>query len=191
MQLRTMRLNTPLKAIGITGSILILLITLFPPWQQAAMREVDYRKYLGRGFVFSPPSPVAVDCYFVGCLTAPPSYFHVLIYQDLVFEQLVAVFCVALIMLWMFRSQKDGTQASLRVPKTRWRFSLLIALLIPLYGTFPLASDLVNIPKQLIGRGEFWLVWPLITLVLFVALAGVIYLLISGTLWIFGLRKTA
>jgi len=57
-------MNKPQKIIVITGSILMGLLLVFPPWRQAALREVDYRHNLGYGFILHPPKPVAIDCYF-------------------------------------------------------------------------------------------------------------------------------
>jgi hypothetical protein len=181
-----MKLNSTQKAIAVVSVIVLLGLGLFPPWRQAAERETAYRKDLGRGFVFRPPAPVAVDCYFVGCKTAPPSYFHVLLYRELLHAQLLSVFGVAVIALWMFRSRRDGTRASLVSRRVRLEFSLLVALLFPPMGQFPLASLLLDIPRQLIHRNELWLIPTLMVLVIFFVCALVVYLVVSTAVWIIG-----
>lgn len=75
------------KAIAVVSGIVVLCLILFPPWQQAAERETAYRKDLGRAFRFHRPQPVAVDCYFAGCKTGAPSYFHVMLGRELLLAQ--------------------------------------------------------------------------------------------------------
>jgi hypothetical protein len=181
-----MRLNTAQKAIGLISVSVLLCLALFPPWWQAAERETAYRKELRRGFVLRPPGPVAVDCYFVGCKTAPPSYFHVLLYRDLLFEQLAAVLGVAIILLWIFRSRRDGTGASLVAPETRLKFSMSMALLFPPDGTFPLVSEFINIPRQIILRDALWIVSTIIGGFIFLVCTVVIYVLVSAIVWLVG-----
>jgi hypothetical protein len=179
-----MRLTIAQKIIGVISVIVLLSLALFPPWWQAAERETAYRKELGRAFVLHPPAPVAVDCYFVGCKTAPPSYFHVLLYRDLLFEQLAAVLGVAIIVLWIFRSRRDGTCASLVAPETRLKFSMSMALLFPPDGTFPLVSDFMNIPRQIILRDAFWIVTTIMGGFIFLVCTVVIYVLVSAIVWL-------
>lgn len=183
-----MKLNTAQKTIAVVSLTLLLGLGLFPPWRQAAEKETDYRKDLGHAFVFHPPAPVAVDCYFVGCKTAPASYFHVLLYRELLFAQLLSVFGVSMVVLWMFRTRRDGTRASLASAKIRVGFSLLLALLFPPTGTFPLASLLADIPRQLIHRDELWLIPTVMLVVIFFVCAFFIYLLVSAVLWVLGMR---
>jgi hypothetical protein len=177
-----MRLNTAQKVIALVGVIVLLSLALFPPWRQAAERETAYRKDLGHSFVLNPPQAIAVDCYFVGCKTAPASYFHVGLYRELLVAQLVSVFGVAVIMFWMFRLRPDGNYASLVTRRTRLKFSILAALLLPPTGTFPLAWILLGIPRQLAVRDELWLIPMVMILVLFAACALVVYLLVTVAL---------
>ena len=80
----------------------VVHIVLFPNWQEAAEREKDYRKDLGVHFVLKPPAPVAVPCYFVGCVTAPPSYFHVLVDRRGFYPSLVCVTALLIVALVLF-----------------------------------------------------------------------------------------
>jgi hypothetical protein len=179
-----MSLNTVQKAIIVVSAAVLLSLVLFPPWWQAAVRETAYRKELGRGWILRPPAPVPVDCYFVGCETAPASYFHVLLYRDLFFEQLATVIGVSLVTLWIFRARRDGTRASLGSPKTRLRFSAVMALLVTPEGKFPLASDLVDIPKTLLHRDELWLIPMIMVILMYLASVVIIYGLVSAVLWL-------
>lgn len=175
-------MTTGQKATVMASIVLMMFLLLFPPWQQTAERETDYRKDIGRGFFLRPPPPVALDCYFVGCKTAPPSYFHVVLFQELFREQLAAVIGVTLGLLWIFRSRRS----SLVSPRRRVSFSILIALLVPLEGTFPLASYLVDIPRQLVKRNELWLIPVLTVAFIFVVCTSAIYFFTSAVVWITG-----
>lgn len=181
-----MSLNGAQRIVAVGALVLLLGLGLFPPWQQAAERETAYRKDIGRTFVLSPPAPIAVDCYFGGCKTAPPSYFHVLLYRELLSAQLLAVFGFAVVALWMFRTRRDGTRASIVSRRTRLEFSLLLASLFPPTGTFPLASLLLDIPRQLIRRDELWLIPAIMVVIVYAFCALIIYGLLTLTLWFRG-----
>src|SRR5260370_6892738 len=140
MRVRPMRLNAEQKVVLVVAVAVLLPLLWFPPWRGAAEREVAYRKDIGRGFIFRPPAPEPVDCYFVGCKTAPASYFHVLLYRDLLFEQAGTVAGIALLLLWMFRIRRDGTSCSLHSRRTRVMCGMVMALPIPPDQTFPFAS---------------------------------------------------
>lgn len=185
-----MRLNGTQKTIAIISGIALVFLVLFPPWWQAAQNE-SYRQDIGRGFVLTPPHPVPVDCYFVGCRTAPASYFHVLLYRDLFFQQLAALAGITIIALWMFRRRNGGNRASLLLPKTRLRFSFLMALAVPPEGKFPLVSRLVDIPRMLIHRDELLLLPMILIIVMYLACSLIIYALISAGAWLCGRRSGA
>lgn len=177
------------KRIAAAGGVILFSLLLLPPWQQAAGREVDYRKDLGRGLIFYPPRPVAVDCYFQNCQTAPASYFHVVLRRDLLIDQCVTVLLVTMMAVWMFRTRADGSRSHLGEQGTKLKLSLILALAVPPLGQFPLASLLWDIPRQLLHRDELWLIPVVMVLVIYGCCTGFIYL----TLWIWSLvqRKTA
>lgn len=179
-----MKPNSAQKTILVVGFVSLLCLALFPPWREAAEKEVDFRKDIGRSFILSPPQPVAVDCYFVGCKTAPPSYFHVLIYRELLFSQLITVGSVGLALLWIFRSRhdRDGTGASLASPKTRLQFSALIALVIPFAGQFPFGAGLAGIPRQIVLHDELWLIPIILTVLSYLVCVCIIFLLLSAVM---------
>jgi hypothetical protein len=159
---------------GLCG-IALLFLVLFPPWQQAAEKEVSYRKNIGRGLLWKPPQPVAVECYFVGCVTAPASYFHVLLHRKLLMQQCLTVLCVAMAFLWTFRTSKGGKMASLGVRSTRLSTSFLLALLIPPTGDVPFGAVLFGIPMVLVQRDELWLIPTIMALVMYFACALLMY----------------
>jgi len=183
-----MKLNNAQKAIFAIGLASLLCLALFPPWREAAQREVDYRKDIGRWFILNPPQPVAVDCYFVGCKTAPASYFHVLINRGLLFSQLITVASVALALLWILRSHHDGTAATLSSFKTRMQFCALIALLIPFAKQYPLGVGLASIPVQIVRDNQFLLI-PMILMILgYLLCVGIIFLLLSAIVKVYAAR---
>lgn len=174
-----MKPNSAQKVTLVVGLVLLLCLALFPPWREAAEKEVDFRKDIGRGFILSPPQPIAVDCYFVGCKTAPSSYFHVLMNRKLLFSQLISVGIVGLLLFWIFRSHRDGTSASLGSPKTRLQFCVLIALLIPLDGQYPFGAWLADIPRQ-IALHDLLLVPIIFMVLIYLGCACIIYLSLSA-----------
>jgi hypothetical protein len=176
-------LNRIQKAALVIGALILTVLLLYPPWQEAALREVDYRKNIGRGLVFRPPGPVAVECYFVGCQTAPPSYFHVVLYSELLTAQCATAVFVTLSLVWIFRSSKSGIQTALQKPRTRLIFSTVIALAIPPLGDFPFASMLVDLPGAIVHHDELWLLPVLLTVISFVFCTGVVYGLVTLISW--------
>jgi hypothetical protein len=102
----------------------------FPNWQQAAEREVAYRKELGLHFILTPPAPVSVPCYFVGCSTAPASYFHVLIDRRLVYEELACATALMILAVLIFRSSRYES-VPFRGGRMRFVAAVLIALALP------------------------------------------------------------
>jgi len=115
-------------------------IVLFPNWQEAAEREKDYRKELGVHFVLKPPAPVAVPCYFVGCITAPASYFHVVIDRRDFYPGLICVTALMIVTLVVFRTGKNGSTPSIVGRRLNLVATSLITLTLPVPGNpyFPL-----------------------------------------------------
>jgi hypothetical protein len=115
-------------------------IALFPNWQEAAEREKDYRKELGVHFVLKPPAPVAAPCYFVGCITAPASYFHVVIDRRNFYPSLICVTTLMIVTLVVFRTGKNGSTPSIVARRLNLVATSLITLALPVPGDpyFPL-----------------------------------------------------
>ena len=111
-----MKPNSVQSAILTAASVAFVLLSLFHLGSRP-LGKVAYRLYVGRHFFLQPPTSVPVDCYFAGCATAPASYFHVLLYRDLLVEQLAAIIAVAFVLLWIFRSRQNGVRATLTSPK--------------------------------------------------------------------------
>lgn len=111
-------MNSATKTIILSSGIALLGLFLFPSWYET---NGQYVKQLGHHFLFTRPEAVPVDCYFVGCVTAPASYFHVVLDRPPWFESLSTVTVVALIMLLVFRRRPDGTSPSMRDPKVSER----------------------------------------------------------------------
>ncbi len=174
-------MNSFQKATLIVGAVILTMLLLFPTWQQAALRELAYRKDIGRGFVLRPPKPVPVDCYFVGCQTAPASYFHVVLNSRLHIAQCVTVVFITLSLFWLFLKRSDGTHRTLKKPRTRLLFSMLIALAFPPLGinSFPLAAFLIQIPELIIDQGEKWQAFVVFLPVLFIFCSCLVYGVVS------------
>jgi len=179
-----MKLNSRQGILMAVSSIVLLSLGLFPRWQQVAMRE-PFKKDIGRAFLFRPPAPVAVDCYFAGCKSAPAAYFHVVLYREVLVAQLLSVLGVTVVALWIFRTRRDGTEANLRSNKTKLSLSLLVALLFPPLGTFPLGVLLLDIPRQVSHKNELWLLPALMVIATYVACALFAFGLLTSAIWVY------
>jgi hypothetical protein len=121
---------------------------LFPNWQQAAERELDYRKELGLHFVLRPPAPVAVPCYFVGCITAPASYFHVLLDQTLLYQELLCATTLMILAVVIFRSASSPIRRHwMLVAVATW---IALSLPVPIAPYFPLGVWAGYMPAALL-----------------------------------------
>jgi hypothetical protein len=169
-----MRLNKGQFAIAALTVAVVTFLVLYPSWQEAAEKETAYRRDVGRGFLWKPPRPVAVDCYFAGCVIAPASYFHVILDRKLLLQQSLAVLYVGLALLWVFRIRRNGTASNLKSAKTRATASLLLALLIPPAGNVPIGAGLLGAPTLLLHRGGEWALPLILVLLLYCACAGLL-----------------
>ncbi len=179
-----MRPNKIQTVIRIVCGTVLLALFLWPPWQQAAEREVSYRKNIGRSFLWNPPKPVAVDCYFVGCVMAPATYFHALLNRKLLLQQCLTLFFVAVLFLWTFRPRQSGKTATLNERATRLVSCLLLALLVPPTGDVPLGAVLAGIPMVLVRRDELWLMPTIMAILMYVVCALIIYGFVSTAVWL-------
>jgi hypothetical protein len=176
-------MNRPQKMLLLVSGSLLLCLLLFPPWHQAAQREVSYRKELGRAFLLAPPNPEAVECYFAGRTTAPSSYFHVLLNWRVLIADCIPIVVIALALLWMFRSRQDGTHPTLKAPKTRLAFSMFVALVLPIPALplVPLGSMLPYTLPAIMEGGVEW-IWPILLPLLFALYFCTVYLLVTVAL---------
>ncbi|HEV2134078.1 MAG TPA: hypothetical protein VGR47_07425 [Terracidiphilus sp.] len=179
-----MRLNNAQVVIGLLSAAILLFLFVCPSWQEAARNEIAYRKDIGRGFLWSPPKAVSVECYFIGCATAPASYFHVVLNLRLLLEQAIPVLFVAGVFLWLFRSQKEKQPPMLESRTRKLVISFSLALLVPPTGGAPMGAVLADVPRLVIEKDEFWAVLAILIPVLYFALSIAIYGLLSASHWI-------
>lgn len=164
----------------------VTYIVFFPNWQEAAEREKDYRKDLGVHFVLKPPEPVAVPCYFVGCITAPPSYFHVLIDRRGLYPAVVCVTALLIAALMLFRTEEKRSMPSIAEPRVRLAATSLIALALPLPGTpyFPLGSLAAYLPTAILHPNHDHISILIGFPFFFMLYGGATYLILSGAMWV-------
>ena len=171
-------MNASRKIILSISSMVFLGLFFFPPWYET---NGQYVKQLGRHFLFSKPAAVPVECYLVGCVTAPASYFHVVLAWQPWVETLATIVFIALGLFLLFRTRADGNSASLEDPKTRLWFSALVALALPisvspvvLVGTYGL-----EVPTILFGGEHNWFWGSVFFPIIFFAYASAVYIVTS------------
>src|SRR6266478_5108474 len=102
------------KAICGGGLSVVILLILFPPWQQAYKSlSIPYRKDLGHAFILKPPSPVEVPHYFDRG-AEPPSAFYVFLATKQLMFQCAGVMLVTLAMFFSagrLRAESGDTSA--------------------------------------------------------------------------------
>src|SRR5580693_1830336 len=168
-------MNRTKKMILSISSIAFWGVFFFPPSYET---NGQYVKQLGRHFFFIRPDAVPVECYLVGCVTAPASYFHVVVDWRSWVGTLSTIAAVTTILFLLFRGRTDGTFPSIAKAKTRLLFSLLVALALPvslsplvLLGTYGLCVPLIFFSGE---HNWFWgsIFFPIVLS----AYAGAVYL---------------
>lgn len=177
-------MNTSNRSIVSIGSIVLLGLLLFPSWFET---NGQYVKQLGHHFLFNKPSAVPVECYFAGCVTAPASYFYVVLDRPNWLATLLTIVFVLGTLSLLFKTRADGTSRSLRHPVTRWIFSGMVALALPVTVTPKLVlvgMYGISVPRAFFS-GEFGsLFYTLFFPAIFAIYAGAIYLVTTAFLWI-------
>jgi hypothetical protein len=170
------------------GSIVLMGLFLFPCWFET---NGQYVKQLGHHYLFSKPAGVPVECYLVGCITAPASYFHVVLDRKDMFATLSNVAIVLGVLLLLFKTGADGTSRSIRDPMTRWAFSGLVTLVLPISVTPTVLLGMygVSVPKIFFSGEDNSLVGSLAFPVVFFVYAGVVYLITTVLAWIMARKK--
>lgn len=119
------------KAICGCGLVVILLLILFPPWQEAYKSiHIPYRKDLGHAFVSKPPDPIEVR-NFDGTVTPPSAFYVFMNTRGLLGE----CFGAAIISLAMFFASGSLCTERVRMLAVRQRrFSPRIAVAALIFG---------------------------------------------------------
>jgi hypothetical protein len=159
----------------------LLFLLLNPEWQEASSKmPPEYRKEIGRGFLWSPPKTVAAGCYFTfeDCVETPASAFYPVVNRQLVLMQSVPVAVVTLLLLWLTRTG-DRQSRILSSTRTTIAISLSLALVVPI-GGIPIAAHLVSLPGIISDGGEKWQVYAVGIPLVFVIVALAIFGLLSG-----------
>ena len=173
MRFTRLQLTITLLSAGI-----LLFLLLCPEWQEASRKmPPEYRKDVGRGFLWSPPKTVSVDCNFAftDCAETPASDFYPVVNRQLVLMQSVPLAFVTLLLLWLTRTD-DGRQTRIlsRIG-TRIAISLSLALLVPTIGWVPIVVYLALLPGIISEGGEKWRLYAIGFPVLFVLVALTIF----------------
>ena len=118
------------KAICGGGLCAVILLLLFPPWQQTYKSlTIPYRKDIGHSFILKEPSPVEVRS--VGGIVDPPSAFYVFVDTRGLLFQCAGVTVVTLVLLFALSRLRTEDGAP---PINQLRFAPRIATAALLVG---------------------------------------------------------
>jgi hypothetical protein len=140
------------KTICGAGLCAVILLLLFPPWQQAYKSlNIPYRKDIGHSFILKQPNPVEVRS--VGTV-APPSAFYVFVDTRKLLFQCAGVTVVTLALLFALsrlRTEDGGPPTSLlRFAPRIATAALLVGFTteaLTLYGLTAASTDDPNVPS--------------------------------------------
>lgn len=176
-------MNPTKKMILSISSIAFGGVFFFPPWYET---NGQYVKQLGHHFFFIRPDAIPVECYFVGCVTAPASYFHVVLDWRSWVATLSTIAAVTTMLFLLLRARADGTFPSIVNAKTRLLLSVLVALALPvsmspvvLLGTYG-----VYVPLIFFSGEHNWFWGSIFFPILLSLYAGAVYLVATATVWI-------
>jgi hypothetical protein len=94
------------KWITSAGAVALLLVVLFPPWQQTYRgHPLAYKGEMGHHFRWAPPSPVGEQSWMV---TAPASECRVVVKPGVVGTHCGMMLAMIAILLFAFRKQSAG-----------------------------------------------------------------------------------
>ena len=111
------------KAICATELCAVILLLLFPPWQQAYKSStIPYRRPIGHSFILTEPSPVEVRS-IGGAVDSPAAFYVFVDIKGLVF-QCAGVATVTLVLLFALGSLRTEDGAP---PINKLRFAPRIA----------------------------------------------------------------
>jgi hypothetical protein len=185
-----MRFNRIQVAIGLMSSSILLFLTLCPPWEQASQKmPPQYRKELGRGFLWSAPKTVPDGCYFtyMECIETPASDFYPVVNRQLVLMQSIPLAMVTFLLWWLTRTDDGERSRTGYSTTTRVTISLSLALVVPAFGGIPTVILLFLLLGSILDQGETtWLyanqttIYAVGLLVFVVAIALTIFGLLSG-----------
>ena len=106
-----MRFTRVQVTIGLLSAGILLFLTLCPEWEEASQKmPPEYRKEIGRGFLWSPPKTVPAGCegIFTGdCVETPASSFYPVVNRQLVLKQTAPLAIVTLLLLWVTRTRDE------------------------------------------------------------------------------------
>lgn len=181
------------------GAIVLLLVVLFPPWQQIYQgHPLAYRGEMGHHFFWLRPNPVGEQSWMVN---APASECKVVVRRGVVLRQCGMVAGMIAILLFAFRKHAAGqlsdtgvetmsALATIASLKTRrlMLVSLFLAFCLPVPPPdgLPLGALVVMAPLGFFADSGHLGPWylPLIAGASFAIYFTLLFLVLSGVAWL-------
>ena len=187
------------KWVILSGMAVLVLVLLFPPWQQIYRHASPYRGRLGHHLLWPPPQPVGTHSRFG---TEPPSDFKVTLDVAAILRQSGSILGIVVILLLVLSwrpsgessKARSGDAASLRpaaiVTLTTRRIALIslflaLCLPVPPPDGIPLAAIVVMAPIYFfLDTGHLAWYLPFVGGVFLAGYFTVVFLLTSGVVWV-------
>ena len=182
-----MRFNRIQVAIGLMSSSILLFLTLCPPWEQASQKmPPQYRKELGRGFLWSAPKTVPDGCYFtyMECIETPASDFYPVVNRQLVLMQSIPLAMVTFLLWWLTRTDDGERSRTGYSTTTRVTISLSLLPWLFLHSVVyqPSSSFSTSLLGSILDQGETTWLYEIQTSIYSV---GILLFVVSIALTIF------
>jgi hypothetical protein len=181
------------------GTLALLLVVLFPPWQQIYQgHPLAYRGEMGHHFFWLRPNPVGEQSWMVN---APASECKVVVKRGVILRQCGMVAGMIAILLFAFRKHTSGqpsgsgletTSAPAIIASLKTRRLMLISLFlalclpVPPPDGIPLGALVVMAPLSLFSDNGHLGPWyvPLIASASLAIYFTPVFLVLSGVAWL-------
>ena len=127
-------MNAANKWTLVGGALALLLVVLFPPWQQFYQgHPLIYQEAMGRHLIWNPPAAVGEQSWIVH---APPSECQVKVKLQALLRNCSSVLAITIVLFFAFRFPAGNERLITSLTNRKVAVvTLLLALCLPVPGT--------------------------------------------------------
>ncbi len=180
-------MNAANKWTLLAGALALILVVLFPPWQQFYHgHPLIYQEEMGRHLIWKPPAAVGEQSWIIH---ASPSECQVKIRLETLLRNCGSVLAMTIVLFLVFRSPAGNERLVTSLTNRKVAVvSLLLALCLPVPGAegMPLVALVVMAPVSLFSDNGHLGPWyvPMIAGTTLAAYFTVTFLVTSGVAWL-------